>query len=136
MPQDFILIGFKGNRKEVFINPIEINLAIGDYVITEANKGEDLGKVVQMGRLVTIKPTNTDPTNILRKASSCEIERLTQNREKESAAYFICREKIKVHNINMKLVDVEYQFDHNKLTFYFTSDKRVDFRKIVKELAS
>ncbi len=136
MAQDFILIAFKGNRKEVFINPIEINLAIGDSVIIEADKGEDLGTVVQMGRLVSLKTSNSDPQNILRKASSKEIELLHQNREKEVAAYFVCRNKIKTFDINMKLVDVEYQFDHNKLTFYFTSDRRVDFRKLVKDLAA
>ncbi len=136
MPQDFILIGFKGNRKEVYINPDEINLAIGDYVITEADKGVDLGTVIQMGRLASLKASNDEPLKIIRKATEEEISNLQNIRQEEVSAYLVCRNKISKYSMNMKLVDVEYQFDHKKLTFYFTSDRRVDFRKLVKDLAA
>jgi cell fate regulator YaaT (PSP1 superfamily) len=136
MPQDFVLVAFKGNRKEIYINPDEVLLSIGDHVIVEADKGVDLGKVVQMGRLVVVKNLKNEPRKILRKATQQEIDQLWQNREKEITAYFVCKQKIKKHNLNMKLVDVEFQFDHKKVTFYFTSDRRVDFRELVKDLAA
>lgn len=136
MPQDFVLVGFKGNRKEIYINPEEIALNVGDYVIVEADKGIDLGKVHQMGRLVVVKSRNGDLKKILRKATREEIDKLWENREKEITAYFVCKQKIKKHNLNMKLVDVEFQFDNKKVTFYFTSDRRVDFRELVKDLAA
>ncbi|GAB4189301.1 MAG: stage 0 sporulation family protein [Calditrichia bacterium] len=136
MTQDFILVAFKGNRKDIYINPNEINCNIGDYVVVEADKGIDLGKVEQVGRLVIMKFKSDNPKKIIRKASQEELDKLWQNREKEISAFFICRQKIKKHNLNMKLVDVEFQFDQKKVTFYFTSDRRVDFRELVKDLAA
>lgn len=136
MAQDFILVAFKGNRKEIYINPDGIELSIGDDVIVEADKGVDLGKVDQMGRIVIMKNKNENPKKILRKATQEELVQLWENREREIQAYFVCRQKIKKHNLNMKLVDVEFQFDRKKVTFYFTSDRRVDFRELVKDLAA
>jgi cell fate regulator YaaT (PSP1 superfamily) len=94
-----------------------------------------LGQVSQLGRLVILKDIKSDLKNILRLANEEDLEKVKQNRCKEVAALQTCKELVLTHKLNMKLVDVEYQFDTNKLTFFFTSDKRVDFRALVKDLA-
>lgn len=134
--QSLIEILFKGGRKEIYQNPMQFPFKLGDYAIVEADKGEDLGMVHQYGALLNRKKSNNEPLNILRKPSTEDLTNLSENRQKEKQAFLVCREKIKKHQLNMKLVDVEYQFDGNKITFYFTSDQRVDFRELVKDLAS
>jgi len=136
MTPEIVEINFKGNRRLPFYNPKEIQIKPGDAAIVEAEKGIDLGFVTKVGRLVTMSDFKGEPRNLIRKAGDDDLRQLDDNREKESLAFLIGREKIKSHNLNMKLVDVEYQFDLNRLTFYFTSDKRVDFRNLVKDLAA
>jgi cell fate regulator YaaT (PSP1 superfamily) len=136
MSPEVIEVTFKRNRKGFFLNPSDIQLKIGDHVIVEVENGIDLGKVSQIGRLVMLKNIKEDPKNITRIASQDDLEKMKRNRQKEIDAFSICKELILKHNLNMKLVDVEYQFDKNKLTFFFTSDQRVDFRALVKDLAS
>jgi cell fate regulator YaaT (PSP1 superfamily) len=108
---------------------------LGEFVIVEAEKGIDLGRVQQIADGSSLKNLKEEPKIILRKASSEELNQLDKNRENEVAAFDVGKEYILRRNLNMKLVDVEYQFDTNKLTFYFTSDERVDFRDLVKDLA-
>ena len=136
MTPELLEIGFKGNKKDYFFNPKNIKVKPGDYVIVEADKGIDLGVVTKIGRLVTLNEIQSEPKNLIRKAAEEDIQQMQENRKKEAMAFYVCREKIKKHNLNMKLVDVEYQYDQNKLTFYFTSDRRVDFRELVKDLAA
>ena len=136
MVPDLVELSFKQNRKAFAYNSDCIELRIGDYVLIEVEKGQDLGKISQVGRLVMLKDMKREPTRILRKATEADLERLEENRRKESMAFQIGKEFILRHDLNMKLVDVEYQFDNNKLTFYFTSDQRVDFRQLVKDLAT
>ena len=136
MYPEVIEVTFKRNRKGLFLNPADIKLKIGDFTIVEVNNGIDLGRVSQIGRLVILKNIKEDPKNIVRIADENDIETMKQNRQKEVDAFSVCKELILKHNLNMKLVDVEYQFDKNKLTFFFTSDQRVDFRALVKDLAS
>jgi cell fate regulator YaaT (PSP1 superfamily) len=136
MSPEVIEITFKRNRKGLFLNPEDIKLKIGDFTIVEVNNGIDLGRVSQIGRLVLLKNVKEDPKNVVRIANEKDIETMKQNRQKEVDAFSVCKELILKHNLNMKLVDVEYQFDTNKLTFFFTSDQRVDFRALVKDLAS
>jgi len=136
MTPEILEINFRGNKKVHFFNPKEIRVKPGDFVIVEADKGVDLGQVNKIGRLVALSEIKGEPKNIIRKAEDEDLQMLEENHEKENQAFLVAREKIKQHKLSMKLVDVEYQYDQNKLTFYFTSEKRVDFRKLVKELAS
>ena len=133
---DNIEVVFKGERKQIYANPQQFPFKVGDYVIVEADKGEDLGQVNQVGELISMKKSDAQLKSILRKTDKEDLEKLQQNREKEKKAFVICKEKIEKHGLNMKLVDVEYQFDGNKITFYFTADRRVDFRELVKDLAA
>jgi len=136
MSPELIEATFKRNRKGYFLNSNEINISLGDFVIVEVDKGIDLGQVTQIGRLIMLKNMKDEPRVILRKAEQSDLQKLMRNREEEAKAFFIAKEYIVRRNLNMKLVDVEYQFDTNKLTFFFTSDQRVDFRELVKDLAS
>ncbi|MBN2426551.1 MAG: hypothetical protein JXB44_16120, partial [Calditrichaceae bacterium] len=136
MTPEILEVTFKGNKREHFFNPKDIKVKPGDYVIVEADKGIDLGMVNKIGRLVALSDISGEPKKLIRKAGAEDLKQLEDNRKKESVAFLVGREKIKKHNLNMKLVDVEYQYDQNKLTFFFTSDKRVDFRELVKDLAS
>ncbi len=136
MASDLVEVAFKGNRTGIFTNPVGITLKTGDYVIVEAERGEDAGIVIALGRVVTLKEVEEESPRLMRLATSSDVEKLTSNRDEEQKAFDVGKEKIVKHNLNMKLVDVEYQFDRNKLTFYFTSDQRVDFRQLVRDLAS
>ncbi len=136
MSPEVVETSFKRNRKGYFLNSQELDIKIGDYVIVEVDKGIDLGFVTQTGRLVMLKDMKDEPKNIVRGANSEDLEKMEKNRAEEEKAFEIAKEYIERRNLNMKLVDVEYQFDTNKVTFYFTSAQRVDFRELVKDLAS
>ncbi len=137
-PQDQIFeIEFKGHRREFFDNPFNLHIRKGDWVIVEAERGEDMGFVhliLNKDRRLTILPEN--PRKILRQAGYEDRDKLANNRDVEIEALSTCKEMIGKHKLEMKLVDVEYQYDGNKMTFYFTADERVDFRALVKDLAS
>jgi len=133
---DNIEVVFKGERKLIYANPQQFPFKVGDYIIVEADKGEDLGQVNQVGTLLSKKKSDEKPKSIIRKPNKEDLQKVAENREKEKKAYVVCKEKIEKHKLKMKLVDVEYQFDGNKITFYFTSERRVDFRELVKDLAS
>lgn len=129
-------IGFKGCRRVFYTNPQQFPFKCGDLAIVEADRGEDLGKVLQVGVLLPQTDKKNQIKNIIRKPSAKDTFKLSENRKLESEAFEACKEKITVHKLIMKLVDAEFQFDRNKLTFYFTADKRVDFRELVKDLAA
>ncbi len=133
---DYIEVVFKGERKQIYVNPQQFPFKIGDHVIVEADNGEDLGEVNQLGALLSMKKSDTPFKSILRKTNKEDQEKLQQNRDLEKKAFLVCKEKIEKHSLNMKLVDVEYQFDAKKITFYFTAERRVDFRELVKDLAA
>jgi len=133
---EYIEVEFKGRRRETFRNPLEFPFKTGDMVVVEVEKGENMGRIVFIGlRQKIVKPEDIH-FNVLRKARPEDFEVYNKLREEEEAAEKLCLEKIKKHNLPMKLVDTEYQFDHRKLTFYFTADGRVDFRELVKDLAA
>ncbi len=122
--------------KSYYFDPGEDELTIGTDVIVETDRGVEFAKV-------SIPPIEVDDAKvekplrrITRIASEEDRERNRENRESGKEAYKICQEKIKVHGLEMKLIDSEYTFDRNKLLFYFTADGRVDFRELVKDLAS
>jgi cell fate regulator YaaT (PSP1 superfamily) len=129
-------IAFKGNRRIVHVNALSLPLKIGDYVIVSAERGEHIGEVHQK-----VDPNRSDVKKktlfqIVRRATEEEVQRLADLRLKEEEAFNLCLQKIAERDLPMKLVDVEYQFDGNKITFYFTAEKRVDFRELVKDLAA
>ncbi|HDZ13071.1 MAG TPA: hypothetical protein ENH53_12765, partial [Bacteroidetes bacterium] len=131
-------IGFIGNRKEYCSNPLQFPFRVGDYAIVEADRGEDLGIILQVGILAFLKGIDDEAglRKILRKPNKEDLDWYNENRALEKDAFEVCKEKILEHRLIMKLVDVEYQFDRNKLTFYFTAERRVDFRELVKDLAA
>ena len=130
------LIHFKGSRKGYYYNSNSLDLKLGDYVIVQVERGEDMGVVAKKVNEESVSNEEKKPSNILRKATTDDIERLRVNREKEEEALKECQRMISSRKLEMKLVDAEFQFDCNKITFYFTADKRIDFRELVKELAS
>ncbi|MBN1780921.1 stage 0 sporulation family protein [bacterium] len=129
-------VQFKGGRKAFYSNAQEFPFIVGDLVIVQADKGEDLGRVVNMGKLVDQRAGDSEYPEILRKPSPEDREKWKENQHMERDAFDDCRKRIEEHGLIMKLVDVEYQFDRNKITFYFTSEKRVDFRALVRDLAA
>jgi cell fate regulator YaaT (PSP1 superfamily) len=139
--KDIIEVEFKGSRRAYYYKDDELHLTMNDYVIVEAEKGVDLGRVYLLGELVHIKRRaqvlrKDVLRKIISKATPEDIQKMNENREVEESAFLVCRKKIEAHALPMKLIDVEYQYDRNRVTFYFTSDKRIDFRELVKDLAA
>jgi cell fate regulator YaaT (PSP1 superfamily) len=127
---------FKGERRAIYRDRNDLDIGEGDYVIVEAERGQDLGKASCVGSLVRLKRGKGETRSVIRKAVDSDLETHEKNKVKERSAFDICKDKIKHYNLDMKLVDVELQFDGSKITFYFTAAQRVDFRELVKELAS
>jgi cell fate regulator YaaT (PSP1 superfamily) len=129
-------VRFRSAGKIYFFSPGKYEIKKGDHVIVETARGVEYGTVVGEPRDIpdeeVIKPLKT----VLRTASTRDDEQEKANREKEKEAFKICLEKIRKHNLEMKLIDAEYTFDNNKILFYFTADGRIDFRELVKDLAS
>jgi len=128
-------IEFKGSRKEYYVCPDNLTLKVNDFVIVQADRGEHIGKVTRIGSLSQF-PNAREIKSIIRHASYTDIQVMMDNRLKEDEAFKVCQKMIVGHDLKMKLVDVEYQFDGNKICFYFTADKRIDFRALVKDLAA
>jgi cell fate regulator YaaT (PSP1 superfamily) len=127
---------FKGERRAIYRNRNELDINEGNNVVVEAERGEDFGRVSLVGSLVKLKRGQGDAKGIVRKALDKDMDQHKANLQKEEDAYKVAREKIKHYNLDMKLVEVEMQFDGSKITFYFTAAQRVDFRELVKDLAS
>ena len=130
------MIEFKGSRKECYRDPYQLPLSAGDHVIVQVERGEDLGRVVQRLEGEHAARAKVKPLPILRVAVENELTRAAENREKEHEARKVCISMVAERGLKMKVVDAEWQFDGNKITFYFTAEKRVDFRQLVKDLAS
>lgn len=131
------MIAFKGNRKDVFINSGDFDINIDDFVVVQAERGEDYGQVV--GKLQEPpgpEEEENDQLKIIRPGNESDRGRMVFNRQKEFETFDECLRFIEKHQLKMKLVDVEYQFDCSKITFFFTAEKRVDFRELVKDLAA
>ena len=127
---------FKGERRAIYRNRNELDIDAGDDVIVEAERGEDLGRISLVGALVKLKRGKGETKGVIRKALDKDLETLKANEAKEQEAYKICKQKIRDYNLEMKLIDVEIQFDGSKITFFFTAAQRVDFRELVKDLAA
>lgn len=133
---EIVEIAFKAGRIGIYANPARVEIKPEMLVVVEADKGFDLGKVLQVGRIGPSYQTDEVLKNMVRIATEADLQKQEENYRLEEKALRICKEKILNHHLNMNLVDTEYQWDHSKLTFYFTSDERVDFRKLVRDLAA
>ncbi len=133
---ELYLVEFKGSRKEFFFNRYYHALGVNDYVIVEVERGEDLGFINKKIESDTLVPDGNRPNSILRRASTEDAARWDFLRDQEDGYKYEVVEMIRRHGLPMKVVDVECQFDGNKMTVYFTADHRVDFRELVKDLAS
>ncbi len=131
----FVLVEFKGNRRELFHNPYQFPFKPGDYAIVEADHGEDAGTVKHVLKSLHQISKNKPIYSVIRRALSEDHRRIEHHRTNEKEALQICSPKVAFHNLKMHLVDAEFSFDALKLTFFFTSESRVDFRELVRDLA-
>jgi cell fate regulator YaaT (PSP1 superfamily) len=129
-------VRFRTAGKVYFFDPLSFNICRGDHVIVETARGVEYGTVVGDIREVEDAKIFQPLKPVLRVANEKDDEKEKQNKIKEKEAFNVCLEKIKKHNLEMKLIDAEYTFDNNKVLFYFTADGRIDFRELVKDLAS
>lgn len=129
-------VRFRTAGKIYFFDPGRLNIRKGDHVIVETARGIEYGTVVGGPRDVEQDKVIQPLKPVLRIANAKDDEQEAANRRKEKEAFQICLEKIKKHKLEMKLIDAEYTFDNNKVLFYFTADGRIDFRELVKDLAS
>ncbi|MDQ0204796.1 PSP1 domain-containing protein [Pectinatus haikarae] len=134
--QTVVGIRFKKAGKIYYFAPGGNQLIADDGVIVETARGVEYGTLVIPARDVPESEIVQPLKTILRKATKEDLEKVKENREKEKEAFVLCEEKIKIHELPMKLIGVEYTFDVNKIIFYFTADGRVDFRELVKDLAA
>ncbi|HEX7065179.1 MAG TPA: stage 0 sporulation family protein [Bacillales bacterium] len=133
---DVIGIRFKKAGKIYYFDPGHLQMVCGDYAIVETARGVEYGKVVIEKRQVEENDVVLPLKKVIRVASKKDKMQVEENRAAASEAFNICLQKIEEHDLKMKLVDAEYTFDRNKMIFYFTADGRVDFRELVKNLAS
>lgn len=133
---EIIGVRFKSAGKVYYFSPDGMKLDEGSLVIVETARGVECGEVVMTNRMVEDGKITAPLKAIIRQANHQDLKILEQNKAKEENAFRICQEKIAVHKLDMKLVDVECTFDNNKLLFYFTAETRVDFRELVKDLAA
>ncbi|HAG68690.1 MAG TPA: stage 0 sporulation protein [Lachnospiraceae bacterium] len=133
---NIIGVRFRTAGKVYYFDPGELQLTRGDHVIVETARGVEYGMVVLPPTLVEDEKIVAPLKTVIRKAGEKDDETEERNRKREKDAYKICLEKIKKHGLEMKLIEAEYTFDNNKLLFYFTADGRIDFRELVKDLAS
>ena len=133
---EVIGVRFKQVGKVYYFDPADIQVNKGDYVIVETARGIECGEVAMENRQISddniVKPLK----KVIRSATEEDLVQVKKNQEKQESAFRVCSEKIAQHKLDMKPVDVEYTFDNNKILFYFTADGRVDFRELVKDLAS
>lgn len=134
--KEIVGVRFKKPGKIYFFDPGYIQLKNGDKVIVETASGEEFGEVAINKRELPEEKIASPLKKVIRLANTKDIKREKENREKEQKAFKVCEEKIKEHELNMHLVEVECKFDNSKIIFYFTADGRIDFRELVKDLAA
>ena len=129
-------VRFRTAGKIYYFDPTRFEIKKGDHVIVETARGVEYGTVVGGIREVDDSKVVQPLKPVLRIATERDNEQEAANKGKEKEAFRICQEKIRKHGLDMKLIDAEYTFDNNKVLFYFTADGRIDFRELVKDLAS
>ena len=133
---DVVGVRFKKAGKIYYFDPAELPIRKDDYVIVETARGIEYGKAVTDKKTVSEHDVVLPLKKVVRMADQKDQMNVEENRQAAEEAYEICCKKISEHRLDMKLVDVEYTFDRNKVIFYFTADGRVDFRELVKDLAA
>lgn len=133
---EIIGVRFKEVGKVYYFDPLDNKLNTGDRVIVETARGLECGEVATPNKTVDDAEISHPLKPLIRIATEKDLNHLAENKLKEKEAYRICEQKIANHKLEMKLVNVEYTFDNSKILFYFTADGRVDFRALVKDLAS
>ena len=129
-------VRFRNVGKIYYFSPKNLEIKSGDHVIVETARGVEYGNVVLPPRDVEDEKVVQPLKEVIRIANAQDDKKEESNRKREKEAYQICLKKIKEHGLEMKLIDVEYTFDNNKVLFYFTADGRIDFRELVKDLAA
>ncbi|MBM6860642.1 stage 0 sporulation family protein [Clostridium saudiense] len=129
-------VRFKKAGKIYYFDPTDLKIEKGNYVVVETARGIEFGECVIGIKEVREEDIVAPLKSVIRVASKDDIDKHFDNKSKEEEAFNICFNKIQEHNLTMKLIDVEYTFDNNKVIFYFTADGRVDFRELVKDLAT
>lgn len=134
--KDIVGIRFKKPGKIYYFDPGDLELNINDKVIVDTTNGEEIATVSIANKQMPEEKIVAPLRKVIRKATDKDKKHDEDNKRKEKEAFKIALEKIKKHNLEMKLIDVEYKFDNSKVLFYFTADGRIDFRELVKDLAA
>lgn len=129
-------VRFKEAGKVYYFDPGDLDIKLNSSVIVETARGIEIGKVVIADRTVPEEEIVPPLKKVIRVATEEDKKHAEENAKKEKEAFNICLQKIQEHGLDMKLIDVEYTFDNNKILFYFTAEGRVDFRELVKDLAA
>lgn len=129
-------VRFRNAGKIYYFDPADMEMETGTHVIVETARGVEFGTVMIPSKEVEDEKVTQPLKPVIRIATDEDEKQQQKNKEKQEGAYKICQEKIAKHGLEMKLVQAEYTFDNNKLLFYFTADGRIDFRELVKDLAS
>lgn len=129
-------VRFKKAGKLYYFDPLDMPVEIGNYVIVETARGVEYGKIASRSDEIDNADVVLPLKKIIRLADDGDRERVRENEQEANQAFDVCVEKITEHQLDMRLVDVEYTFDRNKIVFYFTAEGRVDFRNLVKDLAA
>ncbi|MGN1409520.1 MAG: stage 0 sporulation family protein [Eubacteriales bacterium] len=133
---EIIGVKFRDAGKVYYFSPGEIKAQAGEFVIVETARGVEYGYVSEGNRFIDVSKVVPPLRTVIRKATEEDTAKYEENKRLEAEAFEICRQKIIDHKLDMKLIDAEYTFDNSKLLFYFSAEVRVDFRDLVKDLAS
>ena len=133
---EIVGINFREAGKIYYFSPEEYKFAVGDKVIVETARGVELGMVKVANKTISSKEIVSPLKPVIRPATDADVQHYEKNRAQEEEAIAICQKKVEAHGLGMKLVGAEYTFDNSKLIFYFTCESRVDFRELVRDLAS
>ncbi len=133
---DIIGVKFKQSGKMYYFDPMGLEIHEGDHVIVETSRGVEYGNVVSGRKQIDANALSKPLKGVLRIATEEDEQHRLEVKQKEKDAFSVCLEKIREHKLEMKLIDAEYTFDCSKLLFYFTADGRIDFRELVKDLAT
>ncbi len=134
--KNIVGVRFKKPGKIYFFDPGDLQINNRDFVIVETSQGQEFGEVAVASRMVEDESALKPLKKVIRIATQKDKKHNEENKKKEKEAFDICNKKIKEHKLEMTLTDVEFKFDNSKVLFYFTADGRIDFRELVKDLAT
>ncbi len=132
---EVISVKFKSDGRAYYFDPAGLKISLGDLVVVETARGIECGTVSEGIKVIPDEQIVKPLKKVLRIATDADRKKVAENKAKAEEAFAVCEKKVLQHELDMKLVDVEYAFDGSKILFYFTSDGRVDFRDLVKDLA-